>query len=75
MKTKRAFNIPPPYFDDLSEPLNGLPTIFYVETVMACNLGCPECVIGTDNVSRKKQVMKMAEFEIISKIRLKSSSE
>ena len=57
-----------PYVDpDLLTPTpEGLPTIYYVETVLACNLACPECVIGMDSVERTKKIMKMDEFEIIS---------
>jgi len=58
---------PHPYFEDYSVAPNDLPTIFYVETVMACNLSCPECVIGVDNVDRTKQVLRLPQFEIISK--------
>ena len=60
-------NIAPPYFENLNIASNRMPTMFYVETVMACNLRCPECVIGTDNVKRTKQVMKLEDYEIISK--------
>lgn len=42
-----------------------LPNIFYFETVLACNLACPECVIGVDAVQRTKKIMKLHEFEII----------
>ncbi len=43
------------------------PESFYIETVLACNLRCPECAIGTDSVERTKGIIKPAQFEIISK--------
>tara|TARA_B100001175_G_C19443918_1_gene607709 strand:- start:279 stop:1232 length:954 start_codon:yes stop_codon:yes gene_type:complete len=43
------------------------PKVFYVETVLACNLACPECVIGIDGVERTKGIIKPKEFNIISK--------
>jgi radical SAM protein with 4Fe4S-binding SPASM domain len=55
-----------PYPKSFSSTPDGMPTVFYVETVLSCNLKCPECVIGSDNVDRTKRVMKMAEFSNIS---------
>tara|TARA_B100000902_G_scaffold361328_1_gene378673 strand:- start:187 stop:1110 length:924 start_codon:yes stop_codon:yes gene_type:complete len=46
---------------------DGTPSVFYVETVLACNLACPECAIGVDVITRNKKILKLSEFEIISK--------
>lgn len=56
-----------PYPKSFSPAPGGMPSVYYVETVLSCNLKCPECVIGSDNVERTKRVMKMAEFSNISK--------
>lgn len=56
-----------PYPKNIFPRDDGMPSVFYVETVLACNLRCPECVIGTDNVERKKRTMKLSEFLEISK--------
>ena len=58
-------NIKPWIAPELDLRRNGLPNIFYFETVLACNLACPECVIGVDAVQRTKKIMKLHEFEII----------
>ncbi len=58
---------PKPFIADHQPSSDGMPTVFYVETVLACNLACPECVIGVDNVKRTKKIMKLDEFKLISK--------
>ena len=58
--------VPHPYYDLHKETSTGLPTTYYVETAMACNLACPECVIGVDKVNRKKGYMSFENFKIIS---------
>ena len=58
---------PKPFIANHQPSADGLPTVFYVETVLACNLACPECVIGVDSVTRTKKIMKLDEFKIISK--------
>jgi len=55
-----------PYISKHSPTSEGLPTVYYVETVLACNLKCPECVIGVDAVTRTKKILKLEEFNIIS---------
>jgi radical SAM protein with 4Fe4S-binding SPASM domain len=59
------FNIKP-YIPKHSPTTEGLPTVYYIETVLACNLKCPECVIGIDAVTRTKKILKFEEFKIIS---------
>ncbi len=61
-----TYKIPKPYVTNQTRTKDGLPTIYYVETVLACNLKCPECVIGTDSVTRTKKILKMEEFQVIS---------
>ena len=58
--------VPRPYYELHEETSEGLPTTYYVETAMACNLACPECVIGVDKVNRKKGYMSFKNFKIIS---------
>ena len=43
---------------------DGTPSIFYLETVLACNLACPECAIGVDKITRNK---KLVIFFILQK--------
>jgi len=62
---KKNFS-PFPYYSLHNETPNGLPTTYYIETAMACNLACPECVIGVDKVNRKKGYMSYENFETIS---------
>ena len=48
----------------------GYPSIYYLETVMACNLRCPECAIGSNKTTRERGVMDREKFdEIWSKIK------
>jgi len=42
-----------------------VPEIFSVETILGCDLKCPECAIGGDFVSRKKGLMKNSQFKVI----------
>jgi len=58
---------PPPFIRYPKPTKDGMPTVFYVETVLACNLACPECVIGTDTINRTKKIMKLEDLETISK--------
>jgi len=56
-----------PYVENQELIKEGLPTVFRVETVLACNLACPECVVGTDKIdNRTKKSMRIKEFKIIS---------
>jgi hypothetical protein len=56
-----------PYVETDIPTKEGMPTVFIVETVLACNLSCPECVIGTDTIdNRTKKVMRLDEFKVIS---------
>ena len=61
-----TYSIPKPYVHSHLPTKSGLPTTYYIETVLACNLGCPECVIGTDSVTRVKKILKLDQFKIIS---------
>ena len=60
-----------PYPKEFKATKRGLPTVFYVETVLACNLKCPECAIGSSAITdRKKGLMTCDDFNIIwSKIK------
>jgi ubiquinone/menaquinone biosynthesis C-methylase UbiE/MoaA/NifB/PqqE/SkfB family radical SAM enzyme len=42
------------------------PTIFTVETVLGCNLKCPECAVGGDMITRPKGFMPLDRFKIIA---------
>jgi MoaA/NifB/PqqE/SkfB family radical SAM enzyme len=61
-----TYKIPKPYVRHMMPTKEGMPSVYYVETVLACNLKCPECVIGTDSVTRTKKILKMEEFKVIS---------
>jgi len=39
------------------------PSTFTVETVLACNLRCPECAIGGGLTTRKRKLLGLDEFE------------
>lgn len=58
---------PIPWKTNYLPNLDGTPSIFYLETVLACNLACPECAIGVDKITRNKKIMKLEDFKIISK--------
>ena len=59
-----------PHKSDHPPSLDGLPSVFYIETVLACNLACPQCVIGRDEVKRVKKILKLDQFiKISNKIR------
>lgn len=48
-------------YDIKSDPM---PTVFTIETVLGCNLKCPECAIGGGLIKRKKGVMKFDDFKL-----------
>lgn len=56
---------PKPYPKNIKVKSNGLPSIFYIETALACNLRCPECFIGVGSNDRKKSIMKIEDFKQI----------
>lgn len=43
-----------------------IPNIFAVETVLGCDLKCPECAVGGNMISRKKGWMRFEDFKIIA---------
>ena len=43
-----------------------VPEIFAVETILGCDLNCPECAIGGNFITRKKGWMKFDQFKIIA---------
>ena len=43
-----------------------VPKIFAVETVLGCDLHCPECAIGGGIITRKKGMMTFEQFKIIA---------
>ena len=50
--------------------LQKFPHIFSVETVLGCNLSCPECAVGGKHVNRKYGYLKYDQFvHIADKIR------
>ncbi len=50
----------------LPDPADLKPTLFAVETVLGCDLKCPECAVGGGFVRRKKGVMSLDRFKIIA---------
>ncbi|MCK5138491.1 MAG: radical SAM protein [Thermodesulfovibrionia bacterium] len=42
------------------------PEIFVVETVLGCDLKCPECAVGGNFITRKKGHMTFEQFKIIA---------
>lgn len=54
-----------PYPHDQNPTEDGLPTVFYIETALACNLRCPECVIGSGNSTRRPSLMSYSDFQYI----------
>jgi len=43
-----------------------VPKIFEIETILGCDLKCPECAIGADIITRKKGCMTFEQFKIIA---------
>lgn len=43
-----------------------VPKVFTVETILGCDLKCPECAIGADIITRKKGCMSFEQFKIIA---------
>ena len=56
---------PKPYPKNIIVNPDGLPSIFYIETALACNLRCPECFIGVGSRDRKQSIMKIEDFKVI----------
>jgi MoaA/NifB/PqqE/SkfB family radical SAM enzyme len=52
----------PPAAETVEEPM---PVTFAVETVLGCNLRCPECAIGGGKITRHKEHMPLDRFTII----------
>ena len=42
------------------------PTIFTLETALACDLKCPECAIGGGMIERKKGFLSFDRFKIVA---------
>lgn len=42
-----------------------LPKFFTIETVLGCNLKCPECAIGGGFIDRRKGVMRLPQFRLL----------
>lgn len=42
------------------------PSIFSVETMLGCNLKCPECAIGGGMITRSKGYMTFEQFKVIA---------
>lgn len=42
------------------------PSTFFIETVLACNLQCPECAIGGEITSRTKKIMSFEDFQSLA---------
>lgn len=43
-----------------------LPKTFTIETVLACNLRCPECAIGSGIIQRRKDCLSYEQFKIVA---------
>lgn len=51
---------------ELTQP----PKTYFIETILGCNLKCPECAVGGGFVSRRKSMMSFEQFkDIADKIR------
>jgi MoaA/NifB/PqqE/SkfB family radical SAM enzyme/SAM-dependent methyltransferase len=50
----------------LEEFNKSFPTIFTFETVLSCNLKCPECAIGHGLINRKREKITFEKFKIIA---------
>lgn len=48
------------------DPNIQLPEIFSIETVLGCNLKCPECALGGNLINRKKGFLSFDKFKIIA---------
>lgn len=42
------------------------PKIFSIETVLGCNLKCPVCYVGNNQIERNKGIMRLDDFRVIS---------
>ena len=42
------------------------PVTFIVETVLGCDLKCPECAVGGNRITKKKGWMRFEQFKIIA---------
>ncbi|KPA17014.1 radical SAM protein, partial [Candidatus Magnetomorum sp. HK-1] len=42
------------------------PQIFAIETILGCDLKCPECAVGGDFITRNKKSMSFENFKIIA---------
>jgi len=55
--------------DDVQDPKDFdrlIPRIFAVETVLGCDLHCPECALGGGFITRKKGMITFEQFKIIA---------
>ena len=43
-----------------------IPTTFAIETVLGCDLKCPECAAGGDFIRRKKGLLQFDQFKVIA---------
>ena len=43
-----------------------IPRIFVVETVLGCDLKCPECAVGGNRITKKKGWMRFEQFKVIA---------
>lgn len=53
----------PPYTKKITQII---PETFTVETILGCDLRCPECAVGGDFITRKKGWMNFERFKIIA---------
>lgn len=42
------------------------PRVFTIETVLGCNLRCPECALGGGHITRRQGVMSFDRFKIVA---------
>lgn len=43
-----------------------VPRVFAVETILGCDLRCPECAVGANIITREKGWLKFEQFKIIA---------
>lgn len=64
-------SLPPGLAQELAEVRTRMeacrPRKVMVETVLACNLSCPECAIGGGMISRKKGLITLEQFQVIAR--------
>jgi ubiquinone/menaquinone biosynthesis C-methylase UbiE/MoaA/NifB/PqqE/SkfB family radical SAM enzyme len=42
------------------------PSIFSIETSLLCSLGCPECALGSNRISRERGILSYERFKLVA---------